>query len=120
MSRRVPQPAIDRARRPTEGHEFWPAFVFALIGLLLAVGGGLRLTGVETTGGGTAWEVQLVRAFSNGGLRYAEIAASGGLPDPSDPTGAQAAFRRAEDWRRAGEARSKVRVDLGATTPCPT
>ena len=73
-----------------------------------------------TTSGGTAWEVQLIRAFSNGGLRYAEIAAPATVAEVTSPAGAQAAFQRSETLRRETRGHSKVRVDLGANTPCPT
>ena len=74
----VPQPPINRLVRPTEAHDFWSGAVVALIGILVLVGGLIRVTAVETLDGDAAWETQLVRAFSVGGLKYT----APGIPTP--------------------------------------
>ena len=69
---RVPQPPVNPALRDLERHDFWPGFIAALIGIILAFCGARHLTGVDTVDGGTAWETQLIKAFSFDGLQYAE------------------------------------------------
>jgi len=103
----VPQPPINRRVRPNEAHDFWPGAVVALIGILVLVGGLARVTGVETLEGDAAWETQLVRAFSVGGLKYTAPGTptlDGAPPDPDiGPTAAtspSASRKRIHEERR--------------------
>jgi hypothetical protein len=121
MFRRVSQPPVDPALRDLEHHDFWPGFVAALIGILLLYAGARHLTDVDTTDGGTAWEAQLVKAFSSGGLQYPEQVAPTPPPGPDDARGsAEALDRWAKQQAQATAPKWKVRVDTGAQTPCPT
>ncbi|MGO8676889.1 MAG: hypothetical protein ACLQVX_13580 [Limisphaerales bacterium] len=117
MLRRVRQPPINPALRDLERHDFWAGFAIALAGLLLVVCGARHLTSIETVEGGTAWETQLVKAFSTSGLQFPEQIVPAPPPNGDDP----AALER---WARQNSQYSapawKVRVDAGATTPCPT
>lgn len=117
MLRRVPQPPVNPALRDLEQHDFWAGFAMALAGLILVVCGARHLTAIETVEGGTAWETQLVKAFSSGGLRFPEQLIPAPPPKGNDP----AALER---WAKQNSQYSaptwKVRVDAGATTPCPT
>ena len=123
MLRRVPQPPVNPALRSPEQHDFWPGFIAVLIGLVLVFCGARHLTGLETVDGGTARETQLIKAFSVGGLQYADRLAPPAppLPTPDDPAATAEALDR---WAREQAAISpmtwKIRVDTGATTPCPT
>jgi hypothetical protein len=103
--------------RDLERHDFWTGFAIAVAGLVLVVCGARHLTSIETVEGGTAWETQLVKAFSSGGLQFPEQLAPPPPPRDNDP----AALDR---WARQNLQYSpptwKVRVDAGATTPCPT
>lgn len=121
MNGRVEQPPINPLLRDPERHDFWPAFVLVLIGLMILVCGARHLTEVETTEGETAREVQLIKAFSSGGIRFLDLSS----PPPPLPTDDPLATARAlEAWDRqnsnGGPPQWKVRVDTGAKTPCPT
>jgi len=122
MRVRIAQPPINPLQRDAERHEFWPGFILALIGALVLFCGAQHMTGVDTTDGNSAWEFQLVKAFSNGGIEYASgIAAPPPPPNPDDPAAAAAAVERWErESARAAVTRGKVRVNTGATAPCPT
>jgi hypothetical protein len=121
MLKRVPQPPVNPASRALEHHEFWPAFVVAVIGLVVLVCGARRMTNVDTTDGGIASEAQLMKAFSSGGLQFADE-----LPPPAPPKFNNSAnpAEALERWARQQAATSppawKIRVNAGATTPCPT
>jgi hypothetical protein len=121
VRKRVPQPPLDAARRDLERHEFWPGFIAALIGAVLLFCGARHLTGVDTVGGSTASEMQLTKAFSVGGLQYADQVPPPPPPKLDDPAAAAEALER---WARqnANPAPSswKVRVDTGAKKACPT
>lgn len=125
MFRRVPQPPVTASLRDPEHHKFFPGLTVVLAGAVLLVQGARDLSGVETTEGDRAWETQLVKAFSNGGLRYPDDESVAPPPppppDPRDPAGSAAALERWERQNRQAAAPAwKVRVDTGATTPCPT
>ena len=117
MLKRVQQPPVNPALRDLEGHDFWTGLVAASAGLILVVCGARHLTSIETVDGGTAWETQVVKAFSSGGLQFPEQVLPAPPPRDNDP----AALER---WAKANSQYStptwKVRVDAGATTPCPT
>jgi len=121
MFRRIPQPPVNPAARALERHDFWPGFVAALAGAALAFCGARHLTGVDTVGGGTAWETQLIKAYSASGLQYASE-----LPPPAPPNldntanPAEALDRWAKQQANAQPPSWKVRVDASAATPCPT
>jgi len=117
----VPQPPVNRFLRDTERHDFWPAFVLAVAGVLLAACGARHATGVPTTGGGQASETQLVMGFASGGLQYADR-----LPPPLPPSfDAEANPDEAlERWTRQQASAKpptwKVRVDISSRAACPT
>lgn len=122
MLKRVPQPPVNPALRDREHHEFWPGFIVGLIGVILFACGVQHLTGVDTVDGGTAWETQLTKAFSSGGLRYPGKTET--PPPPPEPNDSNAAADALERWARL-QANTpspawKVRVDTAAKTPCPT
>ncbi len=118
---RIAQPPIQPAQRARERHDFWPPFVGVLVGVILLLCGARHLTGVETVDGGTAWETQLVKACSAGGLKYPSEEVPPPPPRLDDPTADAAALER---WARQSTAADrpawKVRVDTTANTPCPT
>ena len=114
---RIPQPPVNPALRDVESHDFWPGFIVALIGLILAFCGARHLTAVDTVDGGNAWETQLVKAFSFDGLQYAEKMSSPPPPGGDDP---EAMERWARETREAKAPTWKIRVDTAAKTPCPT
>jgi hypothetical protein len=120
--KRIAQPPLNPARRDPERHDFWPGFIMALIAVVLIYCGAQHLTGVETVGGAAATEIQLVRAFSSGGLQYATRVAGAEAPRPG--VDAATAAAELERWAReqAGKAAPgwTIRVDTGAKTPCPT
>jgi hypothetical protein len=121
MFKRVPQLPVNPALRAQERHDFWPGFAVALAGLVLAFGGARHLTTVDTADGNTAWETQLVRAFAAGGLQYPDQ-----IPPPPPPkldglaNPGEALDRWAKQQAHAQPPAWKIRVDLGAKTPCPT
>jgi hypothetical protein len=122
MFHRVPQPPVDVSRRNPERHSFWPGFAFTLLGLGLLLVGALRSTGVGTVDGDDAREVQLMKAFTSGGLEYAGDAEP---PEPPKPTGnpavdAAALARWDKEMANAEPPTWKVRVDTAAKDPCPT
>ena len=105
---------MDPALRDIERHDFWTGFAIALAGLVLVVCGARHLTSIETVEGGTAWETQLIKAFSSSGLQFPEQAAPPPPPRDNDP----AALQR---WAKQNNAPTwKVRVDAAASAPCPT
>ncbi len=121
MFKRVAQPPVDRTLRAREGRDFWPGFVVALAGVALAVCGARHLTGVDTADGGTAWECQLVKAFASGGLQYPDQIAPAPPPrldNLANP--AEALDRWAKQQAQLLPPTWKIRVDVGAKTPCPT
>lgn len=114
MFKRVPQPPVNPALRDLERHDFWTGFAAVVIGVVLAICGARHLTGVETAEGGTAWETQLVKAFSASGLQFADQVKPPPPPKDHDP----AAFER---WAKQNSPPTwKVRVDTAAAAPCPT
>jgi len=117
MFQRVPQPPLNAALRDLEHHDFWGGFVVALIGLVLVFGGVRHLTGIETVEGGTATEMQLMKAYSFSGLQFPDQ-----LPVPRPPEGNDLAAL--DRWMKQNAhpvaPAWKVRVDLGAKTACPT
>ena len=121
MRPRIAQPPINPLQRDPERHDFWLGFILALIGAVVVYCGLGHLTGLETTDGDSARESQLVKAFSSGGLVFSDLAAPPQLGADTDPTVAAEAMER---WERTaaktGAARWKVRVNTGASTPCPT
>jgi hypothetical protein len=116
---RLPQPPVNPALRDLEHHDFWPGFIAALIGVILLFCGARHLTSVDTVEGNTAWETQLVKAFSAGGLQYPVPPAP---PPKSDDSAAGA--EALDRWTRLQASLPaptwKVRVDTGARNPCPT
>ncbi len=120
MFRRIPQPPVDPNARALERHAFWPGFVVALVAAVLLFCGARHLTGIETTDGGTAWETQLVKAYSSSGLKFPELAPPPPPARTGDPFADAAALDR---WQRTAHAAPpdwKVRVDTAAAAPCPT
>jgi len=115
------QPPINPTQRSLERHDFWPAFVATVAGVLVAFCGARHLTGVDTTGSDTASETQLVRAFSSGGVQYASDQAP---PPPPNLEGvanpAEALDRWAKNQANFQPPSWKIRVDLSAKAACPT
>ena len=90
-----------------------------LVSVVILFCGATRRTEVATQSGESASEIQLMKAFASGGLHYTQPYA---LPDPSildDPVRAAAAFERLQQRNRKLD-KIKYRVEVGATTPCPT
>jgi hypothetical protein len=99
----------------------WTGLAVAGVGVLLAVAGWGHQTRVETAAGGLAWERELVRAFSRGGLKYTDLQAPPAPGPNQDAAAVERAFEQWERQRAAGKGRRwDVRVDTTATTPCPT
>ena len=121
MFKRVPQPPLNPAVRPSERHDFRPGFVALVAGAVLTLCGVGHLTSVKTIGGTTASEFQLVKAFSCGGLQYPDQLAPPPPPKLEGLTNpAEALDRWAKEQANARRPSWKVRVDAGAKTPCPT
>ncbi|MGO9585596.1 MAG: hypothetical protein ACLP2Y_05325 [Limisphaerales bacterium] len=121
MFKRVPQPPVNPALRALERHDFWPGFAAALAGVIVAFCGARHLTGVDTVAGNTASEIQLVKAFSSGGLQYASQLAPPPPPNLEDPAAeAEALDHWAKQLAQATPPAWKIRVDVSAQTPCPT
>ncbi len=119
--KRVPQPPVDRAARAVEAHEFWPGFVTVVVAAGLVFCGARHLTGVDTVEGSTAWETQLVKAFSTGALQYADRLPPPPPPKLDDPAAnAEALARWVNQRDKPPTPEWKVRVDTEAKTPCPT
>jgi hypothetical protein len=118
--RRVPQPPINPATRDPERHEFWAGLVAAVIGLLLVYAGLKHSTGIDTVEGDAAGELQLIKAFALGGLRYPEPASPPPLRSDDPEASAEALDRWAKQQAQAQPPTWKVRVDTAAKTPCPT
>jgi hypothetical protein len=121
MFKKVPQPPVNPALRDLEHHGFRAGFTVALIGLALVFFGERHLTRMDTAGGGSAWETQLIKAFSSGGLQYADKIAPPPPPRLDDPAAAAEALERwAKTQANAAPPTWKIRVDTEAKTPCPT
>jgi len=119
--KRVPQPPMDPAARVLERHDFWPGFIVAVAGALVMFFGARHVIGVDTTGGDTARETQLIKAFSSGGVQYADELAPTPPPNLNDTANpAEALDRWARQHANAQPPGWKIRVDVGAKTPCPT
>ncbi len=119
--KRIPQPPINPAKRPLELHEFWPGFIATVIGAAIVFCGARHQTGVDTSKGSAAWETQLVKAFSSGGVQYASEQPA---PPPPNLDGvanpAEVLDRWAKNQGKAQPPAWKIRVDLGAKAACPT
>lgn len=89
--------------------------ILVIIAVLILFCGTTHVTGIDTVGGNSATEWQLVKAFSSGGLQYIVPSDDSGPTDPNDP----AANAKAEEKRVKGVV-AKYRVNTGASTPCPT
>jgi hypothetical protein len=119
--RHIPQPPVNPALRSLEHHDFWPGLVVALAGALVAFCGARHLTNVDTVDGNTASEIQLVKAFSSGGLQYPNQVAPSPPPNLEGVANpGEALDRWAKQQANAQPPAWKIRVDLGAKTPCPT
>jgi hypothetical protein len=118
---RVPQPPVNPAARAQERHDFWPGLVVAIAGAAVLFCGARHLTSVDTADGNSAWETQLMKAFSTGGMQYASE-----QPPPPPPNlegvanPSEALDRWAKQQANAQPLSWKIRVDLGAKAACPT
>ncbi len=112
----IDQPPINPTLRPRERHDFWPGFIFVLLGLLVLFCGTRHMTCLDTVEGNSAWEAQLVKAFTSGGLEYT-MPSSVAPPAPDDPA---SEARMAEQMTRPKSAKLNSRVNTGAQNPCPT
>lgn len=121
MFKRVPQPPVNPAARDLEHHDFWTGIVVVVAGALLLISGLRHLTRVDIVEGGNAWETQLVKSFSSGGLEYASK-----IPPPAPPkldgvaNPGEALDRWVKQQAKAQPPSWKIRVDTSAKTPCPT
>ena len=121
MFKRIPQPPVNPALRSREHHDFWTGLVIVFIGLVLVFCGVRNATTLDTVEGSAANELQLMKAFSSGGLQYTDLSkppAPGRSDDPA--AAAEALDRWARQQASAAAPRWKIRVDTGAKTPCPT
>jgi hypothetical protein len=103
MFKRIPQPPVNPVLRAREHHDFWAGFVTALAAVA------------------TAWETQLIKAFSSDGLQYASQQAAPPPPrldNVANP--AEVLDRWARQQANAQPLSWKIRVDVGSETPCPT
>ncbi len=119
MRPRVVQPRINPSARSAETRDWWSGLALICVALLFLVCGVTHITGIDTLGGTSASEWQLMKAFSNGGLRYSDALA---VRDPSilnDPVRSIPSFEQRQQHPR-NLPRLTYRVDAGATTPCPT
>jgi hypothetical protein len=114
--KRITQPPVSPGLRDPERHDFVPGFILAVIGLLVLFSGARHITNVDTVEGNSAWEMQLVKAFTSGGLEYANP--SEAPPPALDDPAAEARFQA--QFERAPAATAKYRVNTGAQNPCPT
>ena len=105
--------------RATEAHDFWPGLVLILIAAALLLAGARHLTGVKTAEGDSAWEYQLVKAFTCGGLQARSAVTVPDLASYDDPSAAEAALERMAR-ERADKFPINYRVNTGAVDPCPT
>ena len=118
---RVPQPDIDPSARDRERRSSWPGLVLGVVGLLTGLFGLGRVTDVETVGGGLAIESEINMAFAHGGVRVVTpkpgpaMSPETGLPPWTGPLGLAGGPGMGER-----EGKLKLRVDAGATSPCPT
>ena len=118
---RIPQPPVNPALRALERHDFWSGFIVVLAGVVLAFCGAWHLTGMDTVDGSTASEIQLVKAFSSGGLQYASQIIPAPPPGLEDPAAeAEALDRWAKQQANTPPPKWKIRVNADAKTPCPT
>jgi hypothetical protein len=118
---RIPQPPINPALREVERHGFWPGSVAVMVGLVLAFCGVRHLTALGTVTGNSASEIQLVKAFSSGGVQYASEWKPPPPPRLADPAAqAEALDRWARQQANAAPPTWKIRVDPAAASPCPT
>jgi hypothetical protein len=117
----VPQPPVNPATRALERHDFWPGLAATVAGLAVIFCGARHLTNVDTTDGNTAWETQLIQAFSAGGVQYASEQAAPPPPKLDDVANAAEVLDRwAKQQANAQPPGWKIRVDVGVKTPCPT
>lgn len=118
---RVPQPPVNPAARDLERHDFWPGLAAVLAGAAVLLCGARHFTSVDTASGGTATEVQLVKAFASGGLQYASEQSA---PPPPNLAGVANPSEALDRWaRQQSNVQAptwKIRVDLGAKAACPT
>jgi hypothetical protein len=121
MFKRVTQPPMNPELRDLEHHDFWPGFVVVIMGVVVAFCGARHLTNVDTADGGTAWETQLIKAFSCSGLQYASQIAAPAPPKLDDTANPGEALNRwARQQANVQPPSWKIRVDTEAKTPCPT
>jgi hypothetical protein len=112
---------VNPVLRAREHHDFWAGFVTALAAVAILFCGARHLTNVGTTDDGTAWETQLIKAFSSDGLQYASQQAAPPPPrldNVANP--AEVLDRWARQQANAQPLSWKIRVDVGSETPCPT
>ena len=122
MLKRFSQPPVNPALRDTEIHGFWLGCAVAVAALLLILYGALHLTRIQTVDGDRAWETQLVRAFSSGGVQYPQKETAPPPPRLDDPAAMVDALNR---WASHQDSHPpaptwKVRIDAKAKAACPT
>ncbi len=92
-----------------------------LAGVTVLFGGIRHLTGVDTTDGNAASEVQLMKAFSTAGVQYADQQAPPPPPNLDNVANpAEALDRWAKEQANRQPPAWKIRVDISAQAACPT
>jgi hypothetical protein len=118
---RVPQPSVNPAARAAERHDFWPGFAAVVAGAAVLFCGAGHVTRVPTATGGAAREMQLVKAFSSGGVQYASEQSAPPPPNLDNVANpAEALDRWARQQANVVPPSWRIRVDLGAKAACPT
>jgi hypothetical protein len=122
MRSRVPQPPINPASRDKERHGFWLGFAVVAVGALLILCGARHITGIDTVDGNSAWETQLVKAFSSGGLQYPQQQNTAPPPPSTDDPAAMvdALNRWASRQANPPAPTWRVRIDTASKAACPT
>ncbi len=119
IRKRVPQPPVNPLLRATERHDFWTGFILSIIALVVLFSGVRRVTGLETQEGGSASELQLIRAFTSGGLHFAQPSPPPNPASFEDPAAAAEAMDRASRVATL-PLRARYKVNTIAADPCPT
>jgi hypothetical protein len=117
--KRVPQPPINPLTRDPELHDFWPAFIVAVISAVLIVSSLRHRSPILTQDGNAAWEQQLTKAIARGGLQFAATPPPPDFSNITDPAAAAAAMNRAAAAANL-PLLQRYRVNTGAAAPCPT
>ncbi len=119
MSGHIAQPPVNARLRATEDRNFWTGLVLVIAALILLLVGARHLTRINTIEGDNAWEAQLVKSFTCGGLQAKAAVAVPDLAAYEDPAARAAALEQMAR-ERASAFPISYRIDTGAADPCPT